>query len=293
MTKLAARHCVCSWQNVQRTFVAFLSFAAFVAGTTGLRSAEEFPFELREGFIWVRANVAESSEPLHFLLDTGAEVSTLNAETAKRLKLKGGKPVRVAGVTSKATGYWPQRIEGKVGDVALPREFLVTDLCALQDSCQCRVDGLLGADFLKKRVVQIDFAAREIRLLDSTPDSTNGERVSIRFRKDLILVPVTVDGNEQWMRLDTGCASALEWVSPSTKKARGTRISIGLSAARIPTAHTTIGLGKWQFADVRTGLHASPLFASEDGLLGMGVLSRFGQVTIDTTAKTVIFAYPR
>jgi Aspartyl protease len=292
MTKLAARHCVCSGHTVLRTFIRFLSLAVFITGTTGLQSAVKFPFELREEFIWVTANVTESSEPLNFLLDTGAEVSTLNTETAKRLKLKGGKPVRVAGVSSKATGYWPQTVKGKVSDVELPSQFLVTDLCVLQDSCQCRVDGLLGADFLKKRVVQIDFIKKEICLLDSTP--TNGGRIPIRFRKDLILVPVAVDENEQWMRLDTGCVSALEWVSPSAKKASGrTKVSIGLSPVRIPTTHTTVGLGKWQFKDVRTGLHATPLFASEDGLLGLGLLSRFGQVTIDTTAKTVVFAHPR
>src|SRR5258705_908159 len=140
MTTLAARHCVCSGHTVLRTFIRFLSLAAFITGTTGLQSAVKFPFELREGFIWVTANVTESSEPLNFLLDTGAEVSTLNTETAKRLNLKGGKPVRVVGVTSKATGYWPQRIQGTERDAVLPNKVFVTDLCALQDGCQCRVD---------------------------------------------------------------------------------------------------------------------------------------------------------
>ena len=43
----------------------------------------EFPIQFREGLLWVLVQTAESPKPLTFLLDTGAEVSVINLDTAK------------------------------------------------------------------------------------------------------------------------------------------------------------------------------------------------------------------
>ena len=47
----------------------------------------EFPFQLREGFIWVNVRGVGSVEPLHFLLDSG--VVDLSALSEKTLGLHG------------------------------------------------------------------------------------------------------------------------------------------------------------------------------------------------------------
>jgi hypothetical protein len=42
-----------------------------------------------------------------------------------------------------------------------------------------------------------------------------------------------------------------------------------------------VDLGNQHFPSVPTGLHSTPIFTGEFGLLGNGLLSRFSKVTID------------
>ena len=139
--------------------------AAVGRGEAAPTSPTEFPFEYREGLIWVRVQVAESREPLRFLLDSGAEVSVVNLDTAKRLGLALGQRVNVSSVQTTMTGYWPQKLSATANGMALPSDFLALDLSKLSAVCTQSVDGLIGADFFKDRIVQIDFVARKIRLL--------------------------------------------------------------------------------------------------------------------------------
>ena len=143
-----------------------LTFAAALAGVQAASvSLAEFPFEFREGLLWVEVTVPQYKKPLNFLVDTGAGVSVINLSTAKRIGLKLGREVMVHGVQSMLTGYWQQRMLARVGEVELPREYLAVDLDKLSSSCERPVDGLVGADFFRGRVVQIDFDAKKIRLL--------------------------------------------------------------------------------------------------------------------------------
>src|SRR5678816_754064 len=64
----------------------------------------EFPFQFREGFLWIEVNIPQSKEPLNFLMDTGAGVSVINLSTAKRIGLKLGQEVMVHGVQAMLTG---------------------------------------------------------------------------------------------------------------------------------------------------------------------------------------------
>ena len=120
-------------------------------------AATEFPFEFREGLLWIKASVSQSDEPLNLLVDTGAGVSVMNASTAERLKLGLGRAVTVHGVGTTVSGHWVKGMSATAGGVQLPAKFLAVDLNQLSKSCARRVDGLLGADFFRDRVVQIDF----------------------------------------------------------------------------------------------------------------------------------------
>src|SRR6266542_2905941 len=46
----------------------------------------EFPFQFREGLLWIKVNVPQSQQPLNFLVDTGSGVSVINLTTAKSPK---------------------------------------------------------------------------------------------------------------------------------------------------------------------------------------------------------------
>lgn len=263
--------------------------AAVARGEVAATSPTEFPFEYREGLLWVEVVIPQSEKPLNFLVDTGAGVSVINLNTARRIGLKLGQQVTVRGVDAMLTGYWQQQMSTKVGEVRLPREYLAVDLEKLSSSCERPVDGLVGADFFRGRVVQIDFDAQKIRLLKPVKAEKIDKALPLQLRSCGMRVPIMVNGHErQWVRLDTGCATALQWVTSVVPDQCSHQIAIGLTEVSIPQAKTTVGIGAYQFEDVPTGLHATAIFPGEAGLLGNGLLSRFSSVTIDAKAGRVI-----
>ena len=91
------------------------------------------------------------------------------------------------------------------------------------------------------------------------------------------------------MRLDTGCATALQWVTADLKtSAQSDKPAIGLAELAIPQAKTTVSLGGKQFDQVPTGIHRDAIFAGEAGLVGNGLSSRFKTVTIDTKSARLV-----
>jgi hypothetical protein len=103
-------------------------------------------------------------------------------------------------------------------------------------------------------------------------------------------VPVTVNGHKlQWVRLDTGCASALQWVTSRVPSGQcKSQVAIGLTEISIPQTQTTVEIGLQTFPGVPTGIHQTAIFAGEAGLLGNGLLSRFSRITIDTKSARLI-----
>jgi hypothetical protein len=156
------------------------------------------------------------------------------------------------------------------------------------------VDGILGVDFFRGRVVQIDFNEGEIRLLDRCdPKLAKCDILPIKICNGAFCVPIRIAGNPlQWMRLDTGCDSALEWVVEGTKRDQTDRSSIGVSGSTVQYLDTPVRLGKFCFNSVPAGIRTKPLFPGEDGLLGNGLLSKFC-VTIDERRSRVIFQETR
>ncbi len=239
--------------------------------------------------MWIEVKVPQSEKPLNFLMDTGAGVSVINLNTAKRIGLNLGREVMVHGVQTMLTGYWQERMSARVGDLDLPRAYLAVDLEKLSSSCERPVDGLVGADFFRGRVVQIDFDAQKIRLLKPEKKVKSDETLPLQLRPCGIRVPISVNGHKrQWVRLDTGCATALQWVTSDVRPEHcARRMAIGLVEISIPQTETTVGLGEHEFKKVPTGLHQAAIFPGEVGLLGNGLLSRFSTLTIDAKAGRV------
>jgi hypothetical protein len=250
----------------------------------------EFPFQFREGLIWIEVRTPESSQPLNFMVDSGAQVSVINLAVARRLGLMLGGLVSVRGVNANASGYWPEHLSARLGDVMLPRDFLAVDLCQLSQACGCGVDGLLGADFFKGRRVQIDFQRQKIRLLRPAPPGKDEESLPLTAHSGGMLVKLQVNNNKpQNVRLDTGCATALQWVAveiPSGPCAR--QIAVGMTRISMPLIHATVRLGRSEFKSVPTGLQDHQIFSGEAGLLGAPLLANFAVVTVDAPAKRLL-----
>ena len=168
-------------------------------------------------------------------------------------------------VGTRASAWRASGFRADVAGVQVSETPLALDLSETSETCSRTIDGLLGEDFFRGRIVEIDFKARRIRLPDK-PDERNCCAVMpLRMQSNALCVRISVDGStRKWARLDTGCDDGLHWVSGSGNGYR--RVSLQL--------------GDEMITNVKTALHRSSIFPSEAGLLGNGILSNY-RVTID------------
>ena len=250
----------------------------------------DIPFRYRDGLLWLKVEVAGKKELLNFLLDSGAGVNAIDLQTATNLRVQLGNRQTVQGVNGQAFAYRVNDLQAVSGGVVLPKSVLAIDLRTISDCCHQHIDGILGVDFFRGRIVQIDFHAGRVRLLkDCDVDLAHCEMLPIKMCNDAFCVPVRVAANPaQWMRLDTGCDAALEWVVSETAK----RHVIGLSDVPILYIRTSAQLGKHCFNAVTAGIHTKRIFPGEAGLLGNALLSKF-RLTIDEPRGRVIFEEAR
>jgi len=252
-------------------------------------SKAEFPFEFREGLLWVKVQVPESERVLNFLLDSGAQASVVNLQTAEELGLPIGQRAEVRGVGVSMHAFWTGTRSTKANDVDLPNHLLALDLGKLSRSCACRVDGLIGADFFRGRAVRIDFRESKVQLLD--PDIANtGNVAPLEVRRCGMRVKASIEGKKaRWFRVDTGCATPLQWVTADVSpKDCTSKVAVGLAEMGIPQTRTTLKIGDEVLSDVETGLHTTPIFEGEAGLVGNGLLSQFETVTIDSVKGRLV-----
>jgi hypothetical protein len=96
-------------------------------------------------------------------------------------------------------------------------------------------------------------------------------------------------GKRQWVRVDTGCATAFQWVTSKERAERCTsKLAVGLAELSIPQTMVGLRIGNHHLDTVPTGLHRKAIFPGESGLLGNGLLAQFGVVTIDARAGRLI-----
>jgi Aspartyl protease len=254
----------------------------------------EIPFRYQDGLIWLKVELAGKNERLNFLLDSGASVSAIDLQTAHTHRVKLGDRQSVEGVSGQGFAYRVNDFRAMAGGIALPKSVLAIDLATVSECCQQHIDGIVGVDFFRDRIVRIDFDAGKICLLENCEVRTaNCDTLPIKMCNGAFCVPVRIAGNPvQWMRLDTGCDSTLEWVIGRSEKRRTSGPSIGLSDASVHYINLSARLGKHSFNDIAAGVHTKPIFPGEDGLLGNGLLSKFC-LTIDERKSRVVFEMAR
>lgn len=267
--------------------LAFVVLAKLPA-TAAPQLPMEIPFTFTDGFIRVEAHVPQTAEPLHLLLDSGAAASVLSLRTAQRLRLPLGKTESVRGVGVDAAARHLEGVTASANGVTLAGIPLAVDLSSADQLCSEPVDGLIGVDFFKNRVVQIDYIRHTLRIAATVP-KTGAERLPVRTINGIMCVPVGVnDSTVRWTRLDTGCNDALHWVIPkSAGHGAHNAVSIGFVTDESDTSLTSVSLGKRSLHTVKTALHGAPLFPGEAGLLGNGILSQF-LVTVDWSNHQVL-----
>jgi hypothetical protein len=126
------------------------------------------PFELVTRHIIVQVKI-NNSRPLSFVLDTGDKVGIVDTDVAKELGLKLQGEVRIGGAggdtlpgstVQEATWTMPG-LEGFSQPIRL-----AIPLRRMAARFGHDFDGIIGADFIKQFVVEVDYPARAIRLHD-------------------------------------------------------------------------------------------------------------------------------
>jgi Aspartyl protease len=268
------------------TLAAALLFAAH-----NLSAAAEIPFDYADRMIWVKVSVAGQNAPLNFLLDSGASASVLDLNVARRLGVKLGRPENVQGVGGRTTAHRVNDFVASVGSVSTPRSLLALDLSAVSAGMHQRIDGLLGADFFYDRIVQINYGAEKIRLLERAElNAIVGETIPIVQRNGAMCIRAGVAGNAgEWMRVDTGCNRALEWIATGAKAKGLGGTSVGVSSGFARPMLVDVELGSLRLTGIPAGLHSRQMFPGEAGLLGNGILSKF-TVAFDAVKSRLILA---
>ncbi|MDP9292744.1 MAG: retroviral-like aspartic protease family protein, partial [Verrucomicrobiota bacterium] len=175
---------------------------------SAVSAANEVKIERAHGLLWT--TVCAKGQSFHFVIDTGASITVLSPEAARRLDMPWGRPTRVEAIGGTARGYQSSEFPGLLAGLALPSKVLVMDLSDPSRSCGRVIDGLIGADFFQGKIAQLDYQAGTLRFLDCVPAGKNA--VPSRFESGVVCVRLAPAGAKAgWVRLDTGCTDALHW----------------------------------------------------------------------------------
>jgi hypothetical protein len=275
--------------------------------------AFKIPFEISEGgghiFLSVRVN---GSEPVWFGFDSGAEQTLMSRRQAAALKLKLVGGMQVVGGGEGAEDFALARnvsfsLSPDVNFVL--KEIGVLPLEFSSPLAGQTIAGLLGYDFIRRFVVEIDYPARVMNLYHPRGYRYRGrgESVVIKMMDNNPFIPVrvTLPGLppvEAMFVIDSGSDGELFFYSPFVKKHKllsskqetteASALGIG-GASKIRIGHATnIKIGRTlinnpviHFSQAVQGDSASTIGA---GFIGGKLLRNFKKVIFDQTRQRLI-----
>lgn len=182
------------------------------------------PFELTLRHIIVKVKV-NNSRPLAFLLDTGANAAIIRIATATELGLSLQGSVNAGGAGA-GTQAGRRVKDAKWSLVGLDRfsqpVSLALPLTVLTSGLGREIDGIIGGEFIKQFVLELDYQARTITLHDRQAFAYKGKghTLPLDFNADghpVVKATVTPVGGkpiEDRFALDIGSGLALALHSP-------------------------------------------------------------------------------
>jgi predicted aspartyl protease len=249
--------------------------------------------------------------PYPFVLDTGATQSLVDRTLADQLQLAStGMSTPATGVGCTRAADHIQVPSWSVGEVPL-RAQTVTSLPIAGAPGGLGIKGLLGSDVWSRfGRFQLDYQARQVLVpgpeqataptsaTDPAPSAPGSQRVPMTVIRSgastVAVVPVTLEGiGPKKFALDTGASNSVV----------ARRVAQQLSLPPVGRPHNAAGVScsaasqpvhvaSWQVGAVTLPAQDVDSIALPipdlDGLLGSDVLYRFGTVTIDYAASTLV-----
>ena len=130
------------------------------------KNGQIVPIELYSNYIYLQVNI-NNSAPLNFVLDSAAESSILNERVAKSLNLTLQEVKDLAVGTGEKTHKLSIVSDTalRVGAAEIKPEYIaVLPLDELESYFGRRLDGILGADFFSRYVIEIDYERNIVTL---------------------------------------------------------------------------------------------------------------------------------
>jgi len=181
----------------------------------------ELPFELTQHHVYVPVQIG--GKTVSFVVDTGAEASVIDAETAKTLGLTGTGSIEARGNGEETVAAQPiPRPQLTLSGLPLPLETMyAVPLRALWPREGRALEGILGHDVLSRFVVEIDYLASRVRLHDperfSPPAAATSLPMTYEGNVPAIQTAFTLPGGRRLqgrMIIDTGNSGGLDLYGP-------------------------------------------------------------------------------
>ena len=272
-------------------------------------NATEIPFEVSRNHIFLRVKV-NSTGPYSFMLDTGSGANIIATDILGSVGAKGGTEGAATGVgEGLSQALVLSNIDFQIGDLQFSSDSVFgLSLDAISGLEGRKVDGLIGYDFFRDYVVEIDYQRRLLRLTDAARASLGPNAFMLTFinRLPTIHAVLTDERNvavECNLEVDTGATRPLLLSSSFTRAHSNFQFShstihvplLGGAGSGSMQRITRIGkltLGPYQFEHVVTGISESEtgLTAWEgiDGVIGGELLARF-RLVVDYAHSRILF----
>lgn len=272
----------------------------------------EIPIEVAEGgHVFLKVKVNDHSEPLNFVLDSGATVGVLDSVTAVEIGLKPNAKQHTIG----ASGIVEYE-EARNQTVIIQEDIKITDcnlllpsLAALNEYFDIRIDGLIGYKFFKKYITQIDYENKKLILYDrlTVDDTKDFSSIPFNFGDGLVIpqfdISITLKNGETFtgpIIFDSGAGLGLEINSPfneeneisvkAVKKLTSKSSGLNHESKSESIAIQSLKFGNYTFENLVTSISYSKAgVTSWDGflgLLGAKIIRRFN-IILDYNTMTL------
>ncbi|HEV2834508.1 MAG TPA: retropepsin-like aspartic protease [Pyrinomonadaceae bacterium] len=303
-----ANNAVVQQESIKFTSIAATNFVRPESGTPDFRFTNGRRFARmplgRDGYaIFVQARL-NNSQPLWFVLDTGASVTVIDARRARALGLKSAGNVAASAPGGHTAVQFTKGVNFTLPGVRLTNQTVVSVPFRKEFSeVRRNLAGILGYDFISRFVMEIDYLNQTLTLYDAKTYQYQGPGKRVPISIDgtpFVRAEVKTNGHDPVagrFEIDTGYDGAITLYQPFVKahpeltppaqSQHDKRQGVGQTSDSVKAPVELFRLGEFSFPDVAAnftvgeeGVGGSQQVA---GLIGNELLSKF----------KVIFDYSR